>query len=99
MHRWHALIETELGHAEVRWHQGKDLASVEFLPVKCFKPSSQLEDLIEVRRQSPGSLQGWWACSHAHPGCPTRETPPAAGRQLHLLTYGGSRLNITHGTS
>jgi len=34
----------------------------------------------------PEGVQGWRACPHAQPGCPTRGTPPAAARQLHLLT-------------
>ena len=35
-----------------------------------------------------GRVQGWRACPHAQPGCPTRGAPPAAARQLylHLLT-------------
>ena len=41
-----------------------------------------------MRLCTPGSLQGvqgWRACSHAQPGCPTRGALPAAARQLHLL--------------
>ena len=35
----------------------------------------------------PWGVQGWRACPHAQPGCPTRGAPPAATRQqLHLLT-------------
>ena len=49
----------------------------------------------EIRRHNaprhaqlaPGGVQGWRACPHAQPGCPTRGAPPAApARQLHLLT-------------
>ena len=33
----------------------------------------------------PGEgVQGWRACAHAQPGCPTREAPSAAARQLHV---------------
>jgi len=36
-------------------------------------------------RLPPEGVQGWRACSHAQPGCPTQGAPPAAARQLHLL--------------
>ena len=41
---------------------------------------------IPYARLPPGGVQGWRAGSHAQPGCPTRGAPPAAARQLHLLT-------------
>jgi len=37
-------------------------------------------------RLPPGGVQGWRACPHAQPGCPTRGAPPASARQLHLHT-------------
>jgi len=37
-------------------------------------------------RLPPEGVQGWRACPHAQPGCPIREAPPAAARQLHSLT-------------
>jgi hypothetical protein len=35
----------------------------------------------------PGGVQGWRACSHAQPGCPTRGAPPAEHRKEASLTY------------
>jgi len=37
---------------------------------------------------SPGGVQGWRACPHAQPGCPTRGAPPAEQhRKAAPLTY------------
>ena len=42
----------------------------------------------QVPRPAPSrGVQGWPACPHAQPGCPTPGAPSAAARQLHLLTY------------
>ena len=43
-------------------------------------------DAHHYARLPPGGVQGWRACPHAQPGCSTRGAPPAAARQLHLLT-------------
>lgn len=37
-------------------------------------------------RLRPGEVQGWRACPHVPPGCPTRGVPAAASRQLYLLS-------------
>ena len=35
----------------------------------------------------PGGIQGWRACPHAQPGCPTRGAPPAEHRKAAPPTY------------
>ena len=41
-----------------------------------------------VRPAPSRGVQGWRACPHAQPGCPTRGASPAEpARQLHLLAY------------
>ena len=42
-----------------------------------------LTNHVDYARLPPGGVQGWRACPHAQPGCPTRGAPPAAARQLH----------------
>ena len=51
------------------------------------QPPLLLSFPFDNARLPPGGVQGWRACSHAQPGSPTRGAPPAAARQLHLLTY------------
>jgi len=43
-------------------------------------------DAHHYARLPLGGVQGWRAYPHAQPGCPTRGAPPAAARQLLLLT-------------
>jgi hypothetical protein len=43
-------------------------------------------DARNYARLSSGVVQGWRACPHAQPGCPTRGAPPAAARAAPL-TY------------
>ena len=37
-------------------------------------------------RLPPGGVQGWRACPHAQPGCPTRGAPPAEHREAAPAT-------------
>jgi hypothetical protein len=72
---------------------GKDLASIEFLPVKCFKPSSQLEDLITaIQNQVRPNTPSWVYRSTAQG--PYFGMPSAALRQLHSLRCPPSPLYI-----
>jgi len=48
-------------------------------------------DAQHYARLPPGGVQGLAGVFTRPAGCPTRGAPPAAARQLHLLTYVGAR--------
>ena len=76
-----------------------DLATLTWKEVSEFPPSQPSASAAGPSAASeeahtqlpPGGVQGWRACPHAQPGCPTRGAPPAAllspvgRRSIHLL--------------
>jgi len=78
-----AALKTAVQHSKLRFAGAAQQVCERVSPENI--PSSSLGVFV-FARLPPRGVQRWRACPHAQPGCPTRWAPPAAARQLHLLT-------------